>query len=162
MGERRHANRNNPERSLRASPLPGLSTLCKQSVCRLLTAITGDRVKFLVHCGYTTRPRLPAIGTPQFAGYYLLLWWASLVAQRLKRLPGMRETWVQSLDREDQLEKEMGTEEGISTQREKQHWQGWEGMREEITNTRKKASEGEEDKWENRASQAQVSIYITD
>ena len=34
---------------------------------------------------------------------------ASLVAQRLKRLPGMRETWVQSLDREDQLEKEMGT-----------------------------------------------------
>ena len=35
-------------------------------------------------------------------------------------------------------------------------------MREEITNTRKKASEGEEDKWENRASQAQVSIYITD
>ena len=109
VGERRHANRNNPERSLRASPLPGLSTLCKQSVCRLLTAITGDRVKFLVHCGYTTRPRLPAIGTPQFAGYYLLLWWASLVAQRLKRLPGMRETWVQSLDPEDQLEKEMGT-----------------------------------------------------
>ena len=31
------------------------------------------------------------------------------MAQRLKRLPGMRETWVQSLDREDQLEKEMGT-----------------------------------------------------
>lgn len=56
-----------------------------------------------------------------------------------------------------------GSKEGISTQREKQHWQGWEGMREEITNTRKKASEGEEDKCgENRASQAQVSIYITD
>jgi len=36
-------------------------------------------------------------------------------------------------------------------------------MREEITNTRKKASEGKEDKCgENRASQAQVSIYITD
>ena len=33
--------------------------------------------------------------------------WASLVAQRLKRLPGMQETQVQSLDREDPLEKEM-------------------------------------------------------
>ena len=29
-----------------------------------------------------------------------------MVAQRLKRLPGMWETWVQSLDREDPLEKE--------------------------------------------------------
>ena len=32
---------------------------------------------------------------------------ASLVAQRLKRLPGMQETWVQSLSREDPLEKEV-------------------------------------------------------
>ena len=32
--------------------------------------------------------------------------WASLVAQRLKRLPGMRETRVQSLGWEDPLEKE--------------------------------------------------------
>ena len=29
------------------------------------------------------------------------------MAQRLKRLPGMRETWVQSLGQEDPLEKEM-------------------------------------------------------
>ena len=34
---------------------------------------------------------------------------ASLVAQRLKRLPGMRETWVRSLGREDPLQKEMTT-----------------------------------------------------
>ena len=33
----------------------------------------------------------------------------SLLAQRLKRLPAMRETWVQSLDWEDPLEKEMAT-----------------------------------------------------
>ena len=32
---------------------------------------------------------------------------ASLVAQMVKRLPAMRETWVQSLGREDSLEKEM-------------------------------------------------------
>ena len=34
---------------------------------------------------------------------------ASLVAQGLKRLPAMRETWVRSLGREDPLEKEMAT-----------------------------------------------------
>ena len=32
-----------------------------------------------------------------------------MVAQRLKRLPAMQETWVQSLSREDPLEKEMAT-----------------------------------------------------
>ena len=32
---------------------------------------------------------------------------ASLVAQRVKRLPAMRETWVRSLGQEDPLEKEM-------------------------------------------------------
>ena len=35
--------------------------------------------------------------------------WTSLVAQTLKRLPAMWETWVQSLGREDPLEKEMAT-----------------------------------------------------
>ena len=34
---------------------------------------------------------------------------ASLVAQRVKRLPAMRETWVRFLGREDPLEKEMAT-----------------------------------------------------
>ena len=35
------------------------------------------------------------------------------VAQRLKRLPAMRETWVQSLGLEDPLEKEMATHSKI-------------------------------------------------
>ena len=34
---------------------------------------------------------------------------ASLVAQRIKRLLAIRETWVRSLGREDPLEKEMAT-----------------------------------------------------
>ena len=38
---------------------------------------------------------------------------ASLVAQRLKRLPAMQETWVQSLGWEDLLEKEMATRSSI-------------------------------------------------
>ena len=41
----------------------------------------------------------------------------SLVAQRLKRLPGMWETWVRSLGREDPLEKEMATHSSILAQR---------------------------------------------
>ena len=38
---------------------------------------------------------------------------ASLVAQRLKRLPTMRETWVRSLGWEDPLEKEMAIHSSI-------------------------------------------------
>ena len=34
---------------------------------------------------------------------------ASLVAQMVKRLPAMQETWIQSLDQEDPLEKEIAT-----------------------------------------------------
>ena len=41
------------------------------------------------------------------------LFWASLVAQRLKHLPAMRETWVRSLGWEDPLEKEMATHSSI-------------------------------------------------
>ena len=39
--------------------------------------------------------------------------WASLVAQRSKRLPAVWETWVQSLGQEDLLEKEMATHSSI-------------------------------------------------
>ena len=38
---------------------------------------------------------------------------ASLVAQRLKRLPAMRETWIRSLGWKDPLEKEMATHSSI-------------------------------------------------
>ena len=37
----------------------------------------------------------------------------SLVAQTVKRLPAMQETWVQSLGQEDPLEKEMATHSSI-------------------------------------------------
>ena len=38
---------------------------------------------------------------------YYVVYQASLVAQMVKCLPTMRETWVRSLGREDPLEKEM-------------------------------------------------------
>ena len=39
----------------------------------------------------------------------LTISWTSLVAQMVKNLPTMQETWVQSLGQEDTLEKGMGT-----------------------------------------------------
>ena len=40
--------------------------------------------------------------------------WTSLVAQTVRRLPAMRETWVQFLGQEDPLEKEMATHSSTS------------------------------------------------
>ena len=43
--------------------------------------------------------------------HYILV--ASLVAQMVKHLPAMQETWVRSLAQEDALEKEMATHSSI-------------------------------------------------
>ena len=45
--------------------------------------------------------------------FMLCIIWPSLVAQTVKRLPTMRETWVRSLGQEDLLEKEMATHSSI-------------------------------------------------
>ena len=39
--------------------------------------------------------------------------WASLVAQMVKNLPAMWETWVQSLGQEDPMEEDMATHSSI-------------------------------------------------
>ena len=46
-------------------------------------------------------------------GYPLQYSWASLVAQLVKNLPGMRETWVRSLGWEETLEKRIATHSSI-------------------------------------------------
>ena len=46
-------------------------------------------------------------------GYPLQYSWASLVAQSVKNLPAMRETWVRSLGLEDPLEEGMATHSSI-------------------------------------------------
>ena len=46
-------------------------------------------------------------------GYPLQHSWASLVAQTVKNLPVMQETWVRSLSREDPLEKGKATHSSI-------------------------------------------------
>ena len=45
--------------------------------------------------------------------YPLQYSWASLVAQLVKNLPAMQETWVQSLGWEDPLEKGIATHSSI-------------------------------------------------
>ena len=49
------------------------------------------------------------ISFPYFFKRTLRLKWALLVAQMVKHLPAMQETWVQFLGWEDLLEKEMAT-----------------------------------------------------
>ena len=48
----------------------------------------------------------------EFDGW-LGTFWASLVAQTVKNLPAIQETWVPSLGQEDPLEKEMATHSSI-------------------------------------------------
>ena len=59
-------------------------------------------------------PLSPSPALPQDLGieyYYCLA--TSLVTQVVENLPAMRETWVQSLDQEDLLEKGMATHSSI-------------------------------------------------
>ena len=58
---------------------------------------------------------IPGSGRPtgEGIGYPLQYSWASLVAQLVKNLPAVRETWVRSLGWEDPLEEEMATHPSI-------------------------------------------------
>ena len=51
--------------------------------------------------------------TGEGIGYALQYSWASVVAQLVKNLPAMQETWVRSLGWEDPLEKEIATHSSI-------------------------------------------------
>ena len=51
--------------------------------------------------------------TGEGIGYPLQYSWVALVAQLVKNLPAMRETWVRSLGWEDPLEKVKGTHSSI-------------------------------------------------
>ena len=51
--------------------------------------------------------------TGEGVGYPLQYSWASLVTQLVKNLPAIWETWVQSLDWEDPLEKGKATHSSI-------------------------------------------------
>ena len=58
---------------------------------------------------------IPGLGrsTGEGIGYQLHYSWASLVAQMIKNLPAMRDTWVPSLGWENPLEEGMATHSSI-------------------------------------------------
>ena len=62
--------------------------------------------------GLDSIPELGRSGA-EVTGYPLQYSWASLVAQLVKNLPAMRETWVRSLGWEEPLEKGKGTHSNI-------------------------------------------------
>ena len=66
-------------------------------------------------CNAEDPSSIPGSGrsTREEIGYPLQYSWASLVAQLVKNLPTMRETWVQSLGWEDPLEKGKATHSNI-------------------------------------------------
>ena len=50
---------------------------------------------------------------PTWFYLFIFYYWASVVAQMVKKLPAVQETWVWSLGRENSLEKEMATHSTI-------------------------------------------------
>ena len=67
-----------------------------------------------------------------FCFYYFLPEWASLVAQIVKNLPAMWETWVQSLGWEDSLEDGMATHSSILAWRIPTDWGVWRATVHEV------------------------------
>ena len=67
------------------------------------------------HCNSGDPGSIPGLGRSagEGTGYSLQYSWASLVAQLVKNLPAMRETWVQSLGWADSLEKGKATHSSI-------------------------------------------------
>ena len=74
-------------------------------------------VIIFLHCCCKTdqcpNPYIPRLIILQSSHWKHLLSLSTTKAQRLKRLPAMKETWVPSLGREDPLEKEMATHSSI-------------------------------------------------
>ena len=74
-------------------------------------------------------------------GYPLQYAWASLVAQVVKNLPVMRETWVQSLGWEDSLEKGMANHSNILAWRIPLDREVWQATVHMVTNSRTQLSD---------------------
>ena len=60
---------------------------------------------------------IPGLGRSSRECYPLQHSWASLVAQLVKNLPAMQDTWIPSLDQEDPLEKGIAAKSSTSVWR---------------------------------------------
>ena len=68
-------------------------------------------------------------------GYPLQYSWTSQVAQMIKNLPAMQETWVQSLCWEDPLEEGMATHSSILAWRIPMDREAWQAASHELLST---------------------------
>ena len=77
----------------------------------------GPQKKYMVFPACNAGDPSSILGSGKYAGeeigYPLQYCWASLIAQLVKNLPAMWETWVQSLGWEDPLEKGTATHSSI-------------------------------------------------
>ena len=81
-------------------------------VHKSLTTLHSLKNKFRVQDGISSFPNLASLCFLSFISHYTITR-ASLVAQMVKNLPAMQETWVQSLGWEGPLEKGMATHSSI-------------------------------------------------
>ena len=75
-------------------------------------------------------------------GYPFLYSWASLVAQTVKKLPAVQETWVQSLGWEDPLEKGKAPHSSILAWRIPLDGGSWQATVHGVTKSRTRVSNG--------------------
>ena len=82
---------------------------------RALLGISGSSAGKESSCNAGDPSSIPGLGSSPGGGigYPLRYSWASLVAQVVKNLPAMQETWLQSLGWEDPLEKGKVTHSSI-------------------------------------------------
>ena len=83
--------------------------------CWLIKGFPGSSAGKESACSAGDPGSIPGSGSSpgEGIGYPLQYSWASLVAQLVKHLPAMRETWVGSLGWEDPLEEGLATHSGI-------------------------------------------------
>ena len=82
---------------------------------RVISGFPGNSAGKESACNAGDSSLIPGSGSSpgEGIGYPLLYSWVSLVAQMVKNLPAMWETWVQSLGGEDPLEKGKATHSSI-------------------------------------------------
>ena len=87
----------------------------KKKIMTLRTGFPHSSVGKESACNAGDPSSIPGLGRSprEGIGYLLQYSWASLVAQLVKNLPAMWETWVQSLGWEDPLEKGKATHSSI-------------------------------------------------
>ena len=107
-----------------------MDLLAVQGILKSLLQLHSSKASVLQHSAffmvqlslpYMTTGKTTALTRQTFVGRVMSLLFnmlsrlvlASLVAQMVKHLPTMQETWVQSLGQEDPLEKEMATHSSI-------------------------------------------------